>query len=506
MKIAITGGSGHMGQAFLEELNASFDTADSITVLCHRDRISKRSYPNIAHKLHFVFGDISNAEVCRKLIEDCDVVFHICALIPPASDSHPQAAISCNERGTKLLIKAMEGAKKQPALVDVSTVALYGNRTGSHSYGRVGDPLLPSPFDIYAITKLRAEYAVLQSKVEKWVVLRQTALFHPDFLSDNLHDGLMFHTCFDAPLEWVTAKDSGRLLLHLLQGMKSGELAEDFWKKVYNIGGGSGMRMYGYQTYEQGLNIIGGGVRDFFKPHYNATRNFHGMWFSDSDDLNSILNFRTQSAEDYWQEFYRQHPLYRCGRALPKGLIGLFAIKRLLNTPNSPYYWAKNGDVARLTAYFGGRKAYDALQKRGWEDFPLPENIPDFVPMKREERILAYGYDIEKDDALITADDIKTVAEAHGGKCLTVERFCGDMYENLLWRTAGGREFWATAFTVLRAGHWYNAAYEQNLWEFDALAKTDSILARIWYDSHDRGENNLYFFDENFKAHIKTSD
>ena len=49
-------------------------------------------------------------------------------------------------------------------------------------------------------------------------------------------------------------------------------------------------------------------------------------------------------------------------------------------------------------------------------------------------------------------------------------------------------------------GHWYNISYKEYKWDFDRLSKKDKIYASIWYDSHQKNENNLYSFDENFNA------
>lgn len=505
MKIAITGTTGNMGSYFMWALNLSPESADKVKILCRSkkkaDKLLKE-YREIAAKTEVVIGDISDRNACDRLVEGCDVVFNLCAVIPPTSDSNPQATIACNVTGVKHLIAAIEAMPTQPALVHISSVAVYGNRCGKHIYGRVGEPLVSGPFELYSATKILGEYAVLQSNVKKWVVLRQTAIYHYNMFSDNIKDGLMFHTPHLAPLEWVTVKDSGRLLLNLLKGFSDNTLPETFWKHVYNIGGGKTTRAYGYQTYDMGFKIIGGSFKDFFKPWYNATRNFHGMFYTDSDDLENLLHFRTQSAADYWKEMADTHKIFKLGKIVPKGLLAAMVIKPLLKDENAPARWMKDGDEARAEAYFGGFEKFEALKKLKWADIDLPEEIPDPVEMTHEQNVEAYGYDISKSDNEITVDDLKTVAEAHAGKLLTPERFSGDLYEKLDWQNSDGDVFSADAHAVLRAGHWEHSLYHSFRWEFDRLSKTDKIFARIWYDSHDKDENNVYLFDDDFKANV----
>ncbi len=46
---------------------------------------------------------------------------------------------------------------------------------------------------------------MLESNIDSFLILRQTAMYHTNMLKDNMKDGLMFHTRFDAPLEWVNS-------------------------------------------------------------------------------------------------------------------------------------------------------------------------------------------------------------------------------------------------------------------------------------------------------------
>lgn len=507
MKIAITGATGNMGQAVMNAI-ALEPYIEEIRLLSHSPERTKKllkKHKTLNKKTVVIEGGISDEAVCRALADGVDIFLNIGAVIPPKSDRNPKAAIECNEAGVNALVSVLESMESAPKLLHVSTVALYGNRTEPHRFGRVGDPLLVSPFDIYSATKLRGEFRVLESGIAQWVVFRQTAMLHPNMLSDNLSDGLMFHTCFNAPLEWVTSHDSGILIRNFLRRVRAGDLPETFWKRCYNIGGGAVNRLYGYETYNDGFAIIGGSTKQFFNPGYNATRNFHGVWYSDSDELEALFRFQEQSSTDYWQEILKAHPVFKAGKIVPKGLIKRFAIKRLLKNYNSPAYWAKHNDEARLTAYFGGREQYEALQKKSWKEFPLPGKYDPASGITDNAEPLFYGYDISKADGDITLEDLKSVANAHGGKLITENFTAGDIYAKLEWETQDGERFTATPYTVLRAGHWYNPIYSENVWDFDRLAKKDKVFASVWYDSHGENENMRYSYDENFRAHAEES-
>ena len=524
MKIAITGATGNMGREVMKELMALENVSD-IRVLSRNQKRTKelktllkkflkKTGADIAglDKIECVYGNLSDPDVCKKLIEGNDYVLAIGAVIPPQSDQNPRVAIEANEHGTNALTSAIENSKRQPALIHISTVAVYGNRNSRHPWGRAGDPLVLSPLDIYSATKMRGEFRVMNSNVKKWTILRQSAMLHDNMLTGNLSDGLMFHTCFNAPLEWVTAHDSGVLIRRILERDTAGELDEkNFWKKCFNIGGGAVNRLTGYDTIDGGFKMIGGTAKDYFRPDYNCTRNFHGVWFADGDELDKLFGYISQDATDYWNHIAKLHPVYKLGKIVPKGIIKRAVIKRLFKNYNSPVYWYKHDDKVRLKAYFGGKEKYEALPKE-WGTFPLLKenkdewgNPLDYEKFRAEPTGIDYGFDFSKSDADIDIDDLKSVAEAHGGKLISSRFETGDMHAKIKWQTQDGEEFEATPYSVLRGGHWYNISYRENVWDFDRLSKKDKIFAQIWYDSHDEDEDVKYGLDEHFNAYMEKS-
>ncbi len=512
MKIAFTGITGNVGQEVLSEV-MKLEGVEKIKLLVLPDdkRIKKlqKEYKGKTGNWEIILGNIGDKNICKKLVEGVDYVVNLAAVIPPHSDKFPRKAVECNELGVDNLVSVIESQKKQPKLIHFSTVALYGNRNSRHPYGRIGDPLLVSPFDIYSATKLRGEFRVLESKIEKWAVLRETAVLHKNMLSDNMSDGLMFHTCFNAPLEWVTAHDSGVLVANILKQDMQSDLGDKFWRKCFNIGGGNENRLTGFDTLNDGFKIIGGTCKDFFKPYYNSLRNFHGMWFYDSDVLDKMFDYQHQDTREYWKEVKKTHKIFQAGRVVPKYFIRKFVIDKLRKDSNAPKYWFDHKDTARLTAYFGSVGRYLAMPKK-WKDFPLlienkdeEGNAIDYAKLHdiKNAKLIDYGFDIDKDN--VALKDLQNVAKMHGGE-LVSKKYGGNLYETLNWKTQDGETFSANAYTVLYCGHWFNPTYKKNVWDFDRLAKKDKIFAQIWRDSHDEKENHFYYFDEEFNAHMKT--
>ena len=511
MKIAMTGTSGNMGREALAQ-TMELESVEFIRILLSRKRknnkLAKKLKKRYGARIQIVRGTIADGEICRELVKGVDYVVHMAAVIPPASDKNPTASERCNLGGAVSLVDAVQEQKPQPKYIHISTVALYGNRNEKHPFGRVGDPLLVSPFDTYAMHKLYGERYCLDAELDCWAVLRQTAMLHPNMMSDNISDGLMFHTALNAPLEWVSSRDSGYLIKRILERDAAGEIPQ-FWKKIYNIGAGFKGMQTGYDTFKEGFSIIGGSAEKFFKPCWLATRNFHGLWFADGGELEELFAFQRDGVKDYWQEIARHHKIYKLGKLVPKGLIDLFLFRKLRNHPNSPYRWVKNGDVARVTATFGSMEAAKALPSK-WKGVKLMAkgDFGDYDAMRdvKNAVLLDHGYDESKPQEEWNEEDLKSAAAFRGGELVSEKMKKGEAYKKLVWKCCEGHEFEASPYTVLRGGHWCPVCCQPEPWKFDRLAKKMPFYAQVWYDSHDESEDYIYDLDEDGVAFIRENE
>ena len=179
MKIAITGATGNMGQEAVAQLLKNQKIKLLRLLVLPDDKRGKallKKHKKDKNRLQIVWGNIADSQAVQKLIDGCEYVVNMAAVIPPLSDKNPEKAIECNQIGVQNLISTIKKVNPSIKLIHISTVALYGNRNSRHPWARIGDPLLVSPFDIYSASKLRGEFAVLESELENWVVLRQTAM------------------------------------------------------------------------------------------------------------------------------------------------------------------------------------------------------------------------------------------------------------------------------------------------------------------------------------------
>lgn len=466
-KIFITGVTGTMGSEGLKELLKYKDKLE-ITIIVRPSKKNKRLMKDLAKdNVEIIWGDIINYEDVKKGVKDADYILHVAALVSPRADYYPKEAWNTNVGSIKNILQAIEELnKKNVKLVYVGTVAQTGDRIPPIHWGRVGDPLKPSVYDNYAVTKIMAERMVMESGLEYWVSLRQTGILHFGLI--NILDGIIFHQPLNNKLEWVTARDSGRLLANIC--IK--DLPDKFWRNVYNIGGGRGCRANNYKFMSMMFEAMGiKDIRKIFEPNWFAIKNFHGQYYLDSDTLDDYLDFRRETLEDFIEQFKKniKFPVTIL-KYLPKPFIKRFIMYTLAKSENGPLNWIKNNEKGKIDAFFGSYEQWEKIG--GWDDFSMGDS-------PQEPIILSHGYDESKKQDKLKINDMMEAAKFRGGKCLSTKMIEGDLISPLKWRCGFSHEFEANPTTVLLGGHWCPEC-EAPPWNYDEIAKKNPFFAQVW--------------------------
>lgn len=504
IKVSLTGASGAIGgETLLHLLSSPLDIVPRIIV---RKTSKKSSFFKKVLKLgkgriEIVYGDIRNYEDCVRLISGADYVIHLAALIPPRSEHDAMTTYETNFNGTKNMVDAVinSGRKDEIKFVYMGTVAEYGNRSYKHPWGRVGDPIISSNYDEYSYSKIKAERYVLDAELPHFVSVRQTAVAHKFLFKNNMSDGLMFQTVLNEPFEWVTDSDSGLMLEHLVEYDFENKL-DGFWNRIYNIGGGLKCRQIGFETIDDGFKLMGRGVKDFFDPNWSALRNFHGMWYLDSDELENYLHFRNDTIIDFWKRMGKKYWYFKLGRIVPKSWIRGLVFKPLLKYDDAPIYYVKHHKDGYVKAFYGGYHIFYNIPKR-WSDYSLLSEgkCPDGTFIDYEEfktpeyglkhhLYLDHGFDENKPINELDIEDMKMAAKFRGGECLSTSMNKGDLYTKLKWRCHEGHEFMASPYTILFGGFWCPKCAEPKPWAYGKLAKVSPFHAQIYFDDFDESE------------------
>ncbi|MDE5957967.1 MAG: NAD(P)-dependent oxidoreductase [Muribaculaceae bacterium] len=523
-RIFLTGATGVMGMAGLRHLTQArySDGPLKITVLA-RDSAANRAKlaPFIAKGVEVIWGDLLDAEAVARGVSEADVVLHVGGMVSPMADWYPEKTYKVNTGAMRNIIEAVrlveargeapvrlrsgaepggnggdgspfacapaqnqagtggsgvhdglgEARERVVSVVYIGSVSQYGNRPEGVHWGRCGDPVNVATYDMYALSKCEAERMLAESGLRRWVSLRQTGIMYPRLLMKG-SDPISFHVPLRGCLEWVTDDESGRLLAAVCDPA----LPDSFWRRFYNIGGGDGWRVCNYDFVNMTLSAVGcPPIYKVFERNWFATRNFHGIWYTDSDLLDGYLHFRApESMESYLSRISKGLPWYfRLAPLAPAWLIKMamkqVASKKVLG----PLDWIASGNADRIFAAFGGREAYDAIP--GWD--------ADVArPLSRTTRLLDHGYDESKSPSDWDATDLDRAARFRGGRCLSAPKGEGIADTPVEWECSEGHRFTLTPRTVLLGGHWCGECLKevsQNPRTFFRLAAKSPFMRQI---------------------------
>lgn len=127
-QVLVTGGSGFIGSHLVEKL-VGFGAG--VKVLVHYNSQNRLGLletlsDDTKEKIQIVWGDIKEAESVVKAGEDCQIIFHLAALVGiPYSYQQPQDVVMTNTIGTLNVLKFARDARVEKVVV-TSTSEVYG--------------------------------------------------------------------------------------------------------------------------------------------------------------------------------------------------------------------------------------------------------------------------------------------------------------------------------------------------------------------------------------------
>jgi nucleoside-diphosphate-sugar epimerase len=463
-KVLLTGASGSMGGEAFKELLRRKDKYDIVLLLRPRlqNRIAFRKYDG-KNGVRIVWGNLGNYEDVLKAVSGVDHVLHAAAFISPRADRDPRRCGWSNKTGTENIVRAI---KEQPncddiRLVSVGSVAEYGDRLPPVHWLKVGDPMISSIGDYYAVTKMWAERAVIESGLKYWAILRQTFIAIPRIYA--IMDPIMFHQPLNTHIEIITVEDAGYGLAQTL------ECPDEFYGRVYNMAGGPSCRVVYSDYMNRFFKIFGmGDFRKVLPRNWFALRNFHCGWYMDTWILNEYLGHWRQSTEDQLKQGEEATPaiLKYGGKIAPSSVA-----KAFMRLMADPVKWINRNDKEKICAFLGSREKWEQIG--GWDEYSF----------ERDERDLR----VETDPLTkqYTLSDMQELAKSRGGECLSKEY--ADLKTRMNWKCAFGHEWEATPKSPL-TGHWCPECMPPP-WKWDEVAKKDPALANIYYNTHDKDES-----------------
>lgn len=373
--VFLTGGTGNMGWAGFQELYARKERFD-IRLLARDSKKNHKMLDKYAQDpaVTVIWGDLTRYEDVLEGVKGSDYVLHVGGMVSPAADYYPEKTLKVNVGAAENVVKAVLAQPNADDIkvVYIGSVAQYGDCNPPYHWGDVNAPQTPAKYDMYALSKIKAEQIFAESGIKNWVSLRQSGILYPGIL--KVVNPTAFHVPVGGVLEWATIEDSGRLLAQVCEDWVPAE----FWNQAYNISSGEQYRMTNYEFETRLLNGLGlPGPEKVFQPQWFALKNFHGMWYTDGDKLEDFLHFRANTPiDEYFATMKSKLPwFYSLAFLAPAWAVKFFMKPYAFEKGMGTQWWVEN-DPEKFEAYYGSREAYDAI--KSWDDVrpaPLEKNL-----------------------------------------------------------------------------------------------------------------------------------
>lgn len=459
----LTGATGNMGWAGFREIYAKRDRFD-ITLLARPSGKNRKLLAPYMEDpaVRIVWGDLTVYDDVLRATEGADYVLHVGGMVSPAADYYPEKTLKVNLQGSENVVKAVlaQPDADRIRVVYIGSVAEYGDRSVPLHWGRTGDPMRASEYDMYSVSKCKAEKLFIDGGLKKWVILRQTGILYGGIL--GVVNPTAFHVPVRGVLEWATIEDSGRVLGNVVES----SVPDEFWNRVYNISSGEQYRMTNYEFESRMLSTLGlPGPEKIFEAGWFATRNFHGMWYTDAEELEGYLHFRENlPVDDYFKRMKSTLPWYYSLAFLaPAWAVKMFMKPLAYEKGLGTQTWLEN-DPDRLRAFFGSREEF--LANNEWNKVrpPYIEKNLERARACGDVKMLDHGYDESKSIYDLTLAEVEAAALFRGGRFLgripengsdspvsALSGVKGTLYE---WECEHGHRFTASLEWVLLAGGW----------------------------------------------------
>ena len=364
-----------MGWAGFQELYKRKDRFD-IRLLARDSKKNHKMLDKYANdpSVTVIWGDLVKYEDVLEGVKGADYVLHVGGMVSPAADYFPEKTLKVNVLSAENVVKAVLAQPNADDIkvVYIGSVAQYGDCNPPYHWGDVNAPQTPAKYDMYALSKIRAEKVFAEAGLKNWVSLRQSGILYPGI--SKVVNPTAFHVPVGGVLEWATIEDSGRLLAQVCEDWVPAE----FWNQAYNISSGEQYRMTNYEFETRLLNGLGlPGPEKVFKPEWFALKNFHGMWYTDGDKLEDFLHFRANTPiDEYFATMKSKLPwFYSLAFLAPAWAVKFFMKPYAFEKGMGTQWWVEN-DPEKFEAYYGSREAYDAI--KSWDDVrpaPLEKNL-----------------------------------------------------------------------------------------------------------------------------------
>ena len=257
MKILLTGAFGNLGLSALQHLLSRQHDIRCLELKTRRNEFVAKQF---ADQIDLVWGDLRDAEVVKTAVSQQDIILHLAAIIPPASEKQPDLTQSVNEIGTRNLVQAAQAQNNPPHFLLASTYDLFGHTHHLPPPRKTADPIAITSH--YTRSKKAAE-EIVQASGLAWSIFRFGSIIQ---IALGQFPEMAFELPIDQRLHIIHTQDAGLAVANAVGN-------QAIWGKILLIAGGADCQVQ-YGAFVNGMmEAVGIGAlpADAFTTDYYTT-------------------------------------------------------------------------------------------------------------------------------------------------------------------------------------------------------------------------------------------
>lgn len=301
-KVLVTGAAGVIGIQTIKFLLS--EGKYEITALDLRNKSNYKKLKKYRRRINIIYGDINDKVLIEALVKDQDYIIHLASVLPPIADIKKGLSENIEYYGTENIIKAINFYNPECFLIYASSTTIYGETLKASIKTKSNI----TEIDYYSNTKLKTE-ELIKKKIKNYTIIRI-----PLVLCNPASGAFMYNIKKNSIVEAITDNDAAYLFASSLN------YTDKLNKKIWNAGGGEQLTTTYRELLRNVLNIYGLSFK-YLLTRMFIDKNFYVSIYEDSDILNEIVDFRSDSLSSYYMRLKRTTKNRSFARILAKPFV-----------------------------------------------------------------------------------------------------------------------------------------------------------------------------------------
>lgn len=299
-KVLVTGAGGTIGLQVIRFLLS--EGKYEITALDLKNKKVYKRLKAFRKRINIVYGDVTDEALIDALVKDHDVVIHLAGVLPPLANVRDDLCKEIDFNGTKTIVDSIKNYNPECYLLYASSTSVYGTQEKYKNISLKTENDIDE-YDYFSKYKLKCE-KYIKSNIKNFSILRLAYI-----LGDPGPEGLIYNVPLNCDMEVLSSEDAGYAFVCAIDYKKK------LNKKTFNVSGGEKFRTR-YKDYLIHIFSTYGLSLKFIASWLMAEKNYCGGYYTDGDDLEDILHFRSKNLDVYYNTLLKYK--YKASRFLPR--------------------------------------------------------------------------------------------------------------------------------------------------------------------------------------------